>query len=151
RAVHDLDPNVSPGELITMREQVNRTTASQRIAVTIRGVIGGIAVVLAAIGLYGVMASTVSQSTRELALRMALGAGVRDLLRLVMSRGVPLTAGGLVGDLLAALQLTRLLGDLLYQVSPRDPLAFGAAFLVIAGAALAACFVPAWRGTGGGP
>jgi len=147
RAIHDLDPNVSPGELITMREQVNRTTASQRIAVTILGVIGGIAVVLAAIGLYGVMASTVSQSTRELALRMALGAGVRDLLRLVMSRGVALTAGGLMVGVLAALQLTRLLGDLLYQVSPRDPLAFGAAFVVIAGAALAACFVPAWRAT----
>src|SRR5207237_221233 len=67
RAIHDLDPNVSLGELITMREQVNRTTATQRIAVTILGVIGGIAVVLAAIGLYGVMASTVSQSRRELA------------------------------------------------------------------------------------
>src|SRR5262249_55769014 len=71
RAIRGLDANLSPGELITMREQVDRTTASQRIAVTILGVIGGIAVALAAIGLYGVMASSVSQGTRELALRMA--------------------------------------------------------------------------------
>src|SRR5439155_14711030 len=93
--IRALDANVAPGELITMREQVDRTTASQRIAVTIVGVFGGIAVALAAIGLYGVMASSVSQGTRELALRMALGAGVRDLLRLVMAKGLALTAGGL--------------------------------------------------------
>src|SRR5262249_52480904 len=115
RAIRGLDPDISPGELITMREQVDRTTASQRIAVTILGVIGGIAVALAAIGLYGVMASSVSQGTRELALRMALGAGVRDLLRLVMSKGLALTAAGLALGALAALQLTRLLGNLLYQ------------------------------------
>jgi ABC-type antimicrobial peptide transport system permease subunit len=145
REIHALDANVAPAELITMREQVDRTTAAQRISVTILVVFGTLALVLAAIGLYGVMASTVSQSSRELALRMALGAGASDLLSLVLSRGLVLTAGGIVVGLVAALQLTRLLGYLLYQVSPRDPLAFGAAFLVTAMASLVACVVPAWR------
>jgi macrolide transport system ATP-binding/permease protein len=147
REIHALDANVAPSELITMREQVERTTAAQRISVTILAVFGGLAVVLAAVGLYGVMASTVSQSSRELALRMALGAGASDLLRLVLTKGLALTAGGVVLGLIAALQLTRLLGYLLYMVSPRDPLAFGSAFVVIAVASLVACIVPAWRAT----
>ncbi|HEX3646405.1 MAG TPA: ABC transporter permease [Vicinamibacterales bacterium] len=147
REIHALDANVAPSELITMREQVERTTAPQRISVTILVVFGGLAVVLAAIGLYGVMAATVSQSSRELALRMALGASASDLLGLVLSKGLVLTAGGLVLGFIAALQATRLLGYLLYKVSPRDPIAFGAAFGVIVVAALVACFVPAWRAT----
>jgi macrolide transport system ATP-binding/permease protein len=147
REIHALDANVAPSELITMREQVDRTTAAQRISVTILVVFGGLAVVLAAVGLYGVMASTVSQSSRELALRMALGAGASDLLRLVLTNGLALTAGGVALGLVAALQLTRLLGYLLYTVSPRDPLAFGLAFVVITVASLAACMVPAWRAT----
>ena len=78
-----------------MREQVDRTTAAQRIAVTILVAFGGLALVLAAIGLYGVMAATVSQSARELALRMALGASASDLVRLVLGKGLALTAGGI--------------------------------------------------------
>jgi len=93
------------------------------------------------------MSYAVSQSTRELGLRMALGARASDLLRLVMSQGVALTAGGIVLGATAALGLTRLMGDLLYKVSPRDPVAFGSAFLVMTVAALAACFLPAWRAT----
>jgi len=147
REIHALDPNVSPSELITMREQVDRTTASQRIGVTILGVFATVALALAAIGLYGVMAATVSQSTRELALRMALGAGTGDLLRLVMWKGVALTVIGVLVGAGAALQLTRLLGYLLYNVGPRDPLAFGSAFVVIAIVSLTACFLPAWGAT----
>jgi putative ABC transport system permease protein len=147
REIRALDPDVAPGEIITMKEQVYRTTAPQRVAVTMLSVFGGLALVLAAIGLYGVMASTVAQSARELALRIALGAAASDLLRLVMSRGLALTAGGVVAGAVAAFQVTRLMGYLLYKVSPRDPLAFGLAFVVITVAALAACFVPAWRAT----
>jgi ABC-type antimicrobial peptide transport system permease subunit len=126
---------------------LERTTAAQRISVTILVVFGGLALMLAAVGLYGVMASTVSQSSRELALRMALGAGTSDLLRLVLTKGLALTAGGVVLGLVAALQLTRLLGYLLYKVGPHDPLAFGSAFAVITVASLVACVVPAWRAT----
>jgi len=147
REIHALDPNLAPAELITMREQVDRTTAPQRIAVTMLTVFGGLALVLAAVGLYGVMASTVAQSTRELALRMALGASMSDVLRLVMSRGLALTAGGVLIGAGGAVLMTRLMGYLLYQVGPRDPVAFGSAFLVITIAGLGACIVPAWRAT----
>jgi predicted permease len=147
REVHALDANLAPGEVITMQEQVDRTTAVQRIAVSFLGVFGGLALFLAAIGLYGVMSYTVSQSTRELGLRMALGARASDLLRVVMSQGLVLTAAGVVLGAAAAMGLTRLIADLLYKVSPRDPLVFGSACVVMMMAALAACFLPAWHAT----
>jgi hypothetical protein len=147
RAVHALDANVAPSELITMREQIDRTTAAQRIAVTMLVAFGGLALVLAAIGLYGVMAATVSQGKRELALRMALGADPGALLRLVLAKGFVLTVVGIVLGTAAALQLTRLLGYLLYQVDPRDPLAFVSAVAIVGVASLMACVVPGWRVT----
>jgi predicted permease len=147
REVHALDGNLAPYETITLQEQVDRSTSPQMVAVTLVGVLGGLALVLATIGLYGVMSYAVSQSTRELGLRMALGADLSNVWRLVMSRGLALMAGGVFLGAAAALVLTRLLGSLLYKVSPRDPLAFGAAFAVMSIAALAACFLPAWRAT----
>ncbi len=143
--IHSLDANLAPGEVITMQEQVDRTTAIQRVAVMMLAVFGGLALLLATIGLYGVLSYTVSQRTRELGLRMALGADTSNLLWLVMSYGMALTAGGVLVGAAAALSLTRLLGNLLYKVSPRDPLAFGSALVVMAVGALAACLVPAWR------
>jgi ABC-type antimicrobial peptide transport system permease subunit len=142
-----LDGNLALSEVITLQEQVDRSTSPQLVAVTLVGVLGGLALLLAALGLYGVMSYAVSQSTRELGLRMALGATPAHLLRLVMSRGLALTAAGIVGGAAVALASTRLLGYLLYNVSPRDPLSFGSAFLVIMIASLAACFLPAWRAT----
>jgi ABC-type antimicrobial peptide transport system permease subunit len=147
REIHSLDQNLAPGEVITMQEQVDRTMAVQKVAVTMLGVFGGLALLLAAIGLYGVMSYTVSQSKRELGLRMALGAGAADLMKMVMSHGLALTAGGLVLGAAAALGLTRLIGSMLYNVSPRDPLAYGTAFVVMTIASLAACFLPARRAT----
>jgi ABC-type antimicrobial peptide transport system permease subunit len=147
REVHALDPDIAPYELITLQEQLERSTSPQMVAVTLVGVLGGLALLLAAVGLYGVMSYAVSQSIRELGLRMALGADASNLLRLVMSRGLALTAGGVLLGAAVALALTRLLGNLLYKVSPRDPLAFGSAFAVMTIASLAACFLPAWRAT----
>ena len=109
------------------------------------GVLGALALLLAAIGLYGVISFAVSQSSRELGLRMALGADASNLLRLVISRGLTLTGGGVLLGTAAALALTRLLGNLLYKVSPRDPLAFGSALVVMTIASLAACILPGWR------
>ncbi|PYX54577.1 MAG: hypothetical protein DMG76_21265 [Acidobacteria bacterium] len=147
REVHALDANLALFETITLQEQVDRSTSPQLVAVTLVGVLSGLALLLSAIGLYGVMSYAVSQSTRELGLRMALGAGASNLLRLVMSRGLLLTGGGVLLGAVAALSLTRLLGNLLYKVSPRDPLAFASALIIMTFVALAACFLPAWRAT----
>jgi macrolide transport system ATP-binding/permease protein len=147
REVRALDPNLALYEMITLQEQVNRSTSPQLVAVSLVALFGGLALLLASIGLYGVMSYTVSQSTRELGLRMALGAGTSNVLRLVLSRGLLLTTTGIVIGGVLALLLTRLLGNLLYQVSPRDPLAFAAAFAVMTLASAAACFLPAWRAT----
>jgi predicted permease len=147
REVHAIDPNLALYATITMREQIDRMTSSQKIAVILLGVFGILAMVLAAIGLYGVMSYVVSQSTHELGLRMALGASPSRLLRLVLSKGMVLTIGGVVVGAAAALGLTRLLGVLLFKVSPRDPQVFALALLVMSAAATAACFLPAWRAT----
>jgi macrolide transport system ATP-binding/permease protein len=151
REIHSLDANLAPGEVITMQEQVDRTTAVQRGAVLMLALFGGLALLLATIGLYGVLSYTVTQRTRELGLRMALGAGTSNLLRLVMSQGLALTGAGLILGAVAALTLTRLIGTLLYHVSPRDPMAFGSAVAVMGIAALAASFLPAWRAAGTDP
>ena len=145
REVHALDPDLAPYSVITLREQVNLKSSTQRIAGMLLGVFGGLALLLATIGLYGVMSYTVSQSKRELGLRVALGATPAHLLRLVISNGLVLTAAGVVLGAAAALVTTRLLGYMLYKVSPRDPLSFGSAFGVIAVASVAACLLPALR------
>jgi predicted permease len=145
REIHQLDTNLAPGEVITMQEQVDRTTAVRRAAVAMLAVFGGLALVLASIGLYGVMSNTVSQSTRELGLRMALGAETPDLLRRVLSQGLALTGGGIVVGAAVAMVSTRLIVGLLYHVSPRDPWAFAIASVSLVLASVAACFLPAWR------
>jgi predicted permease len=151
REVKALDADLASYELVSMEEVVKRATASQQAAVTMLAVLGGLALLLAAIVLYAVMAYAVSQSGRELGLRMALGAGQYDLLRLVMMRGVTLTSIGVLVGGAAAIALTRLMGDLLFRVSPRDPAAFGLAFVAMMITAVAACFLPAWRATQADP
>jgi predicted permease len=145
REVRAIDPLVAPSGIETMRESMERITAPQRMAVMLLGLFGGLALALAAVGLYGLMAYAVSQSSRELGLRMALGAKAADLLRLVMSQGLTLTIAGVVVGAVGALALTRLMTDLLYQVSPRDPRTFGIAGAVMAAVAALACIGPAWR------
>jgi len=145
REIHAIEPGVAPFELITLREQIDRTGDTQRVATVLLVTFSAIALVLAAVGLYGVMAATVAQAARELALRMALGARAPDLLRLVLSKGLVLTGCGLAVGLAAGLQTLRLLGYLLYQVSPRDAASLTAAGIAIAAASFAACLLPAWR------
>jgi predicted permease len=145
REMRAIDPNVAPYEVLTMREQMDRSTYPQRMAVTLVGLFGALALGLAAIGLYGVVAFAVSQSTRELGLRLALGASPSRLLAFVVSWGLRLTAVGLLLGVALAAGTTRLLGDLLYKVSPRDPLAFAAALVLMIVTTLVACLVPAFR------
>jgi ABC-type antimicrobial peptide transport system permease subunit len=146
-AVQALDANLAPLRAYRLGEQVDRMGYSERLAVTLVAMFGAMALFLAAIGLYAVMSYSVSQGTRELGLRMALGAGVKDLLGMVLSHGLRLMAAGVVVGAIAAVVLTRLMANLLYKVSPSDPIAFGSALLVIIIASLTACFLPAWRAT----
>ena len=118
REVHALDGNLALYEMITLREQVNRSTSPQLVAVTLVSILGGLALLLAGVGLYGVMSYAVAQSTRELGLRMALGAGAANLLRLVISRGLRLTAGGVLFGAIAALALDEIAGKASLQREP---------------------------------
>src|SRR5205085_1156230 len=145
REVHALDRNLALYEITTLQEQVNRSTSPQLVAVTLVSILGGLALLLAGVGLYGVMSYAVAQSTRELGLRMALGAGATNLLRLVISRGLRLTGAGVLFGMVAALALMRFLGKLLYNVSPHDPLVFGSALAIMVIATISACLLPAWR------
>src|SRR5437016_8603971 len=145
REVKALDPTLAPTAPFRVQEQVDRKGYTQRLAATLIAIFGAMALFLAAIGLYAVMSYSVSQSTRELGMRMALGARSVDLLRLVLSRGLKLTLAGIVLGGVAALLLTRLMGNLLYNVRPHDPIAFGLALIILLAVALIACFLPARR------
>jgi predicted permease len=145
REVHALDPNLAPAVLYPLQEQVDRKSYSQRLAVTLVAIFGGMALFLAAIGLYGVMSYVVNQSTRELGLRMALGASIPALLRLVLSRGLVLIVTGVILGALAAFVLMRFISGLLYNVRTYDPFAFGIAFVIMLAVGSAACFFPARR------
>jgi macrolide transport system ATP-binding/permease protein len=147
REVHALDSTLAPTAPFRVQEQVARKGYTQQLAGTLIAVFGAIALFLAAIGLYAVMSYSVSQATRELGMRMALGADARDILRLVLSRGLRLTIAGIAIGGFAGLLLTRLMGNLLYKVSPRDPIAFGLALFILLAVALLACFLPARRAT----
>ncbi len=147
REIKAIDPNLAVSEVITMRENIARRTWSQRAAFSLLAIFSCVALLLAGIGLYGVMSYAVSQSKRELGLRMALGATGSDLLRIVMSQGLRLTLVGIAAGVAFALGLTRLLGDMLYKISPRDPESFISAFAAMTLAAVVACLLPAWRAT----
>jgi putative ABC transport system permease protein len=146
--VHSMDAGLGMQEVLTLRESMNRTALStQKIVVALLFIFGAIALLLAAVGLYGVMSYAVSQSKRELGLRMAFGAGATNLFRIVMLHGLLLAVGGVVLGSIAAMFLTRLIamGTLLYQVNPRNPMTFMVAALVMIIISLAACFTPAWH------
>ena len=144
-AFRAVDPDLAHYEVTTMAQQVESSTRGQRVAVAVLEIFGGLALVLAAVGLYGVLSYAVSQRTHEMGLRMALGASGRDLLRLVASQGMALTGAGIAAGLAAALALTRLMQNVIWGVSPRDPAVFASSAAVLLAAAVAACAVPAWR------
>ena len=118
-----------------------------RIAATVLGVFGLVALMLSAIGIYGITSYAVAQRTREIGIRMALGAQLGDVLKLVLSHGVKLTIIGVVIGLLGAYLVTRAITSVLYGVSATDPLTFGSVSLLLAFVALLACYVPAKKAT----
>ncbi len=144
-AVRDLDPALPIYQLSTMEDLVSDSLTSERVMLLLLGLFGFIAVVLGAVGIFGVMSYTVSQRTAEMGVRIALGGAPRDVLTMVVRQGMTLAALGVVLGLLGSLALGRMLTDVLYGVEPSDPITVGAVTTLIAAVSLAACLVPARR------
>ena len=140
-----LDRDQAVSDIATMEENIDDSLASQRLTMTLLGVFAGLALILASIGLYGVMALIVTQRTREMGIRFALGASRGDVLRLVLGQGGVLVGIGLAAGLLAAFFASRALRSVLYDVAPLDPAALIGALLTLSLVALIACFLPARR------
>jgi predicted permease len=147
REVQGLDGNLPVYNVRTLEDQRAGSLYVARFAATLSGFFGGLALLLASVGIYGVMAYSVSRRTREIGIRMALGAGRGDVLRLVLGEGLLLIGVGLIVGLLATLAITRLMAGLLYGISPTDPITLAAIPIIMAGVALVACFIPAHRAT----
>jgi len=145
KAVHELAPDLPLFDVSTLKERVQIAAALSRIAGTLVGAFGSIALILAAVGIYAVIAYTTRQRVREIGIRMALGAQTRDIRQLVMGQGLRLTLIGLSAGLIAALVLTRFLRALLFGVASTDFLTFAAVALLLCLVALAACYIPARR------
>ena len=141
-----LDPDIAVSGVQSLDEIVSGSVAQPQLVERVVAVFAALALVLASIGIYGVMSYSVAERTRELAVRMALGAGPREILRLVLGEGLGLTAAGLVLGLAVSLAATRLMSSLLFGVSATDPVTFGGAVGVLAATALLASFLPARRG-----
>ncbi len=131
----------------TMEEVVETALSQRRETMYLIAGFAAVALILAVIGLYGVMAYGVAQRATEIGIRQAIGAQRADILRLVLAQGVRLSAAGIVIGVIAAAILTRLLGRLLFQVSATDPLTFGTIAAIFLAVSLAACAIPAWRAT----
>jgi predicted permease len=145
RQVNTLDPDVPVYDIATMEQRVQDSMARQRFAMTMLGGFAGFAMILAAIGIYGVMSFLVTQGTPEIAIRVALGAHRASILSLVFRQGMGLAFLGIVAGLIGALGLTRLMNSLLFGVKPTDPLTFFSVLALLLLVALSACLVPAGR------
>lgn len=146
-AVHSVDPDQPVSDVTTMQTHLAGVLEADRFSAVLMGALAAVGLTLAIIGLYGVMAYSVSKQTQEIGLRLALGAHPADILRMVVGRGARLVAAGLLMGLAGALLLTRFLSGSLYGMNARDPLTFWFVSLILAGVGLAACYLPARRAT----
>ena len=145
--IRSLDPNLPILRVETLREYMTIARFPTHVSGMLLGAFGGLALVLAAVGIYGVTAYSVSQRTHEIGIRMALGANREDILKLVVGQGVVLTVIGLVFGLSGMLALSRLLSSLLYGVTPTDPMTFVTVSVLLGAVAVLACYIPARRAT----
>jgi putative ABC transport system permease protein len=146
-AVRSIDADQPLGAVRTMDELLTRSVAGRRFPLLLLATFATLALVLAAVGIYGVMSFLVAQRRHEIGVRMALGAEAKDVRRLVVGQGMRLVLAGLALGALGAFALTRVLRGLLFAVSATDPLTFGAVALLLVLVALAACWIPARRAT----
>jgi putative ABC transport system permease protein len=144
-ALWAVDPNLPIASVDSLHGAREERFAGLRTGAAMMGAFAVMAALLAVVGIYGVMSFRVSQRTHELGVRLALGAGSADLMRLVLGHGARITGIGIVVGLAGAIALTRLLGSLLYEVSATDPFTFAGAALVLGATALLACYLPARR------
>jgi putative ABC transport system permease protein len=145
--VRALDPDQPVASVRTMDQLLDRTLSEAKFSLLLFGLFSGLALVLAAIGIYGVMATAVTQRTHEIGLRMALGAQKRDVLRLVISQGMRPVFIGIAAGLASAVALTRLMSTLLFGVRPTDPMTLTVITFLLATVAFLACYLPARRAT----
>ena len=145
RAALAVEPNLPMDDLMTMEQRLDGRVAQRRTAMTLLAVFAGVALLLAAIGLYGVIAVAVTQRTREIGVRLALGAEPRRVLALVLRDGMALAAAGILIGAAGAVGATRMLAGMLFQVEPTDPMVFGAIAGVLLAVAAIACVIPARR------
>jgi macrolide transport system ATP-binding/permease protein len=144
RIVKSLDPNVQVSAR-TLSQSLGRWLWFSQAGATLASAIGILALLLAAMGIYGVMSYSVGQRTHEIGIRMALGAHPRDILRLVVGQGLRITLYGVALGLVVALGVTRTIAAMLYRVKPTDPISFGSVSILLLGVALLACYIPARR------
>jgi predicted permease len=147
RALREADPQLPLGRVRPMEDVYASAIASERFHMTLLGIFAGLALALAAVGIYGVLSYAVSQRTREIGIRVALGAERRDILRTVLRQGMAPVLAGMALGLAGAFYLSRLLAGMLFQVEPGDPLVLTLVALVLVAVALAASLLPALRAT----
>ena len=146
-AVYAVDPNLPLSGVRTLDQIVAKSISQPRFYVTLLGIFAAVALVLAAIGIFGVLSYTVAQRTREIGIRMALGAQEGSVVRLVVRQAMTLVMAGVVVGTAAALLLSQTMTKMLFSVKPTDPVTFGAVAITLIGVALLACYVPARRAT----
>jgi len=146
-AIRSIDKDQLIWEVKTMDERVAKSVAPRRFQMLLLGIFATLALLLASIGIYGVMNFTVTQRTHEIGIRLALGAQAKDVFRLIVGQGMTLALVGVGIGLLGAIALTRVMASLLYNVSALDPLIFAGIALLLTAVALLACFIPARRAT----
>jgi putative ABC transport system permease protein len=144
-AIRGVNKDQAIADIRTLEQIKNLSMGGRRVPSVLLGVFGAVALVLAGIGIYGVISYSVAQRTREIGIRAALGASDRMLLRLVLDRGVLLTGVGLVIGAAGALALTRLMGSMLFGIGARDPMTMVSVGVVLATVAMLASYVPARR------
>ncbi|HEV7905749.1 MAG TPA: ABC transporter permease [Pyrinomonadaceae bacterium] len=145
REIQMIDKDQPVADVRTMQSWIDELTARSRFGTLLLGIFAALALVLAAIGIYGVMSYSVTQRTHELGIRIALGAKARDVLALILGRGLALTLTGIALGLVASFALTRFLSSLLFGISATDPVTFGGLSLLLTAVALVACYVPTRR------